>query len=153
MPNTYTQLLIQYVFAVKNRNALIKEPIRPEIEKYIGGIIKNNNHVLLTQYCMPDHTHILIGLNPVQSISDLAKEIKSASSGWINDNKLTSYKFNWQEGFGAFSYSRSQLDNVAKYILNQKEHHRKVSFKEEYLDFLKKFEIPYNELYLFDWLD
>ncbi|NJN24785.1 MAG: IS200/IS605 family transposase [Cyclobacteriaceae bacterium] len=153
MPNTYTQLLIQFVFAVKNRDALINEPIRPDVEKYISGIIKNNNHVLLAQYCMPNHCHILVGFNPIQSISDLAKDIKSNSSKWINENKFTPFKFNWQEGFGAFSYSKSQLDVVANYILNQKEHHKKKTFKEEYLDFLQKFNVDYNEKYLFEWLD
>lgn len=153
MPNTYTQLLIHLVFAVKNREALINENIRPDIEKYIAGIIKNNNHVLLTQYCMSDHCHILIGLNPNQSISDLVREIKSNSSKWINDNKHTPFKFNWQEGYGAFSYSKSQLDTVVNYILNQKEHHKKRTFKKEYLDFLEKFNIQYDDQYLFDWID
>ena len=153
MPNTYTQLLIQLVFAVKNRNALIDENIRPEIEKYIAGIIKNHHHVLLAQYCMPNHCHILIGLNPNQSISDLVKEIKSNSSRWMNENKHTPFKFNWQEGYGAFSYSKNQLDNVVNYILNQEEHHRKRTFREEYYDFLEKFNVNYDERYLFDWLD
>lgn len=153
MANTYTQILIQYVFAVKNRESLIKETIRPEIEKYIAGIIRNNNHVLLAQFCMPNHCHILVGLNPKQSISDLARDIKSNSSKWINENKLIPFKFQWQEGYGAFSYSKSQLDAVYNYILNQKEHHKKKSFKAEYLDFLKKFNIDYNNKYLFEWIE
>jgi REP element-mobilizing transposase RayT len=153
MANTYTQLIIQLVFAVKFREAMINENIRPQIERYIAGIIKSNNHVLLAQYCMPNHCHILIGLNPVQSISDLAKDIKSNSSKWINEQNLTPFKFNWQEGYGAFSYSKSQLDTVVNYILNQKEHHRKRTFKEEYLEFLKKFKVDYKTEYLFDWIE
>lgn len=153
MPNTYTQLLIHLVFAVRNRDVLIKENIRPDVEKYLAGIIKNNNHVLLAQYCMPNHCHILVGLNPQQSISDLANVLKANSSKWINENKKTPFKFNWQEGYGAFSYSRSQLNTVINYILNQKEHHKKKTFKEEYLEFLQKFTIEYNEQYLFEWIE
>ena len=153
MPNTYTQILIQFVFAVKNRDALIDASIRPDVEKYIAGIIKNNHHVLLSQYCMPNHCHILVGLNPVQSISDLAKEIKSYSSKWINETKHTPFKFNWQEGFGAFSYSKSHLDTIVNYILRQQEHHKKKTFKEEYYDFLEKFNVNYNKQYLFDWIE
>ena len=100
---------------------------------------------------MPDHIHFFIGMNPVCCLSDLVREVKKASNEMINENKLSKFKFNWQEGYGAFSYSHSQIDNVAKYVLNQKEHHKKISFKEEYIDFLKKFEIEYHEKYLFDW--
>ena len=102
---------------------------------------------------MPDHCHILIGLNPTQSISSLANDIKSNSSKWINENRIIPYKFNWQEGFGAFSYSKSHLDAVVNYILTQKEHHHKKTFKEEYLEFLEKFNIEYNEKYLFEWIE
>ena len=102
---------------------------------------------------MPDHTHILLGLNPSQSISDLARDIKSGSSKFINDNKWMPGKFNWQEGYGGFSYAKSQVDDVVKYILNQEEHHKKRTFKEEYLDFLTKFEVEYNERYLFEWIE
>tara|TARA_R110002096_G_scaffold86990_3_gene199798 strand:- start:25521 stop:25883 length:363 start_codon:yes stop_codon:yes gene_type:complete len=117
MPNTYTQILIQYVFAVKHREAVIKDDIRIPLEKYISGIISNNKHKLLAIYCMPDHCHILVGLNPSQSLSDLARDIKSNSTKWLNENKYTEYKFQWQEGYGAFSYARSQLDTVVNYIL------------------------------------
>lgn len=153
MPNTYTQLIIQFVFAVKNRDSMINENIRSMVEKYIAGIITNNNHVLLAQYCMPNHCHILLGLNPIQSISDLAKDIKSNSSKWINENKLIPFKFNWQEGYGAFSYSKSHLNTVINYILKQKEHHKKKTFKEEYIEFLEKFNVEYNEKYLFRWIE
>ncbi len=153
MPNTYTQILIQYVFAVKHREAVIKDDIRIPLEKYISGIISNNKHKLLAIYCMPDHCHILVGLNPSQSLSDLARDIKSNSTKWLNENKYTEYKFQWQEGYGAFSYARSQLDTVVNYILNQPEHHYKKTFKEEYLDFLLKFNIQYDSKYLFNWLE
>jgi len=101
---------------------------------------------------MPDHTHILIGLRPSISISDLVRDIKAGSSKFINDKKMVRGKFNWQEGFGVFSYSRSQVDNVIRYILKQEEHHKKKTFKEEYIDLLKKFEIEYEEKYLFEWI-
>ena len=153
MANAYTQLLIQLVFAVKNREAQIHETIRLDVEKYIAGIIKNKEHTLLAQYCMPNHCHIFVGMNPKQSISELVKDIKANSSKWINENKLTTNKFNWQEGYGAFSYSKSQMDIVIKYVLNQKEHHKKRSFGEEYIEFLKKFNIEYNEQYLFDLIE
>ena len=153
MANAYTQLLIQLVFAVKNRESQIHETIRLDVEKYIAGIIKNKEHTLLAQYCMPNHCHIFVGMNPKQSISELVKDIKANSSKWINENKLTTNKFNWQEGYGAFSYSKSQMDIVIKYVLNQKEHHKKRSFGEEYIEFLKKFNIEYNEQYLFDLIE
>ncbi len=153
MPNTYTQILIQFVFAVKHRDALINENLRVPLEKYISGIIAKNDHKLLAIYCMPDHCHILVGLNPTQSISDLARDVKSSSTKWVNENKYTKSKFNWQEGYGAFSYAKSQLDTVVNYILSQREHHRKKTFKQEYHDFLTKFNIQYDDQYLFDWLD
>ncbi len=153
MANTYTQLLIQLVFAVKNRDGMINQNVRPDIEKYIAGIITHKNHVILAQYCMPDHCHILIGLNPVQSISDLVKDIKSNSSKWINENKIIPFRFNWQEGYGAFSYSKSQLDVVVNYILNQKEHHKRKTFQQEYREFLQKFCVDYDEKYLFEWFE
>ena len=108
---------------------------------------------MLSIFNMPDHTHILVGLKPSIAISDLVRDIKSGSSTFISDKHWVKGKFNWQEGFGAFSYSRSQIDNVIKYILNQEEHHKKKSFKEEYMDFLKKFEIQYDEKYLFEWIE
>jgi REP element-mobilizing transposase RayT len=152
MPNTYTQLLTQLVFAVKCRQSLILEPVRERIEKYICSIASNKKHKPLAIYIMPDHLHFLIGLNPNQSISDLVKEIKHSSNTFINDNHLTKQKFSWQESYGAFSYSKSALDTVVKYILNQQEHHKKQTFKEEYIQFLQKFEIDYNEKYLFEFL-
>lgn len=153
MANTYTQLLIQIVFAVKGRQNLILEKDRIQIEKYICGIISNKNSKPIAIYCNPDHCHVLIGIDPSISISKLTGEFKANSSKWINEQRMIPGKFEWQDGFGAFSYSKSQLDAVVKYILNQKEHHRKVTFREEYLQLLEKFEIDYDEKYLFDFLD
>ncbi|MEW6685360.1 MAG: IS200/IS605 family transposase [Candidatus Edwardsbacteria bacterium] len=149
MPNTYFQIYIQIVFAVKGRQNLVPRQHREELHKYITGIVQNREQKMLSIFCMPDHTHLLVGLKPSIAISDLARDIKAGSSNFINDNKWIQGKFNWQEGFGAFSYSRSQIDDVIKYILNQEEHHRKRTFREEYIDFLKKFEIEYDEKYLF----
>jgi len=153
MPNTYTQVYVQIVFAVKGRQNLITEKIRDTVEKYICGIISNKKSKPIAIYCNPDHIHILIGLHPSVSISDMARDIKANSSKWINENNWIVGKFSWQEGFGAFTYSKSHIDNVVKYILNQKEHHRKTSFKEEYIKFLEKFEVDYDEKYLFVWND
>lgn len=138
MPNTYSQVYVQIVFAVNGRQNILPAKHREEIHKYITGITQNRNHKLLAIFCMPDHIHMLIGQNPSQSISDMVRDIKSGSSKFINDKKWIKGKFNWQEGYGAFSYSRSSLDNVIQYILNQEEHHKTTSFKEEYLAFLEK---------------
>jgi len=153
MPNTYTQLYIQIVFTVKGRQNLISEMHREELQKFITGIVSNRDQKMLAIYAMPDHIHILIGFKPNMSISDLVRDIKAGSSKFINDSKWIYGKFNWQEGFGAFSYSKSHLDNVVKYILNQKEHHNKKSFKEEYLQFLKEYEVDFDERYLFEWIE
>ena len=153
MPNTYSQIYIQIVFAVKGRQNLIPNQNREELQKFITGIVKKREQKLLSIYSMPDHTHLLIGLKPSISISDLVRDIKAGSSKFINDNHWLKGKFNWQEGFGAFSYSRSQIDNVIKYILNQREHHKKKTFKEEYIEFLKRFAIEYDEKYLFEWVE
>jgi REP element-mobilizing transposase RayT len=151
MPNTYTQLYIHYVFAVQGRPNVIQAKHREELHKFITGIVQKRGHKMIAIFCMPNHIHILIGLHPDMSVSDLARDIKAGSSGFINDRKWVQGKFNWQEGFGAFSYSRSQLNKVIKYILSQEEHHRKKTFKEEYLDLLDKFGIEYDSKYLFVW--
>ncbi len=153
MANTYTQIYIQVVFTVKGRQNLIPKQYREELHKYITGIITKRNQKLLAIFAMPDHLHLLVGLKPNISISDLVRDIKAGSSKFISDNNWIKGKFSWQEGFGAFSYSKSQVDDVIKYILNQEEHHKTKTFKEEYLDFLKKFEIEYNEKYLFEWIE
>jgi len=150
MANTYTQMYVQIVFAVKGRQNLIHEAYRIPLEKYICGIISNNKSKPLAIYCNPDHIHILIGFNPSVSISDLARDIKASSSKWINEQHWISTQFNWQSGYGAFTYSKSQIDPVIKYILNQKEHHKKASFLEEYRLILNKSGIEYDEKYLFN---
>ncbi|MBT4382325.1 MAG: IS200/IS605 family transposase [Candidatus Marinimicrobia bacterium] len=149
MPNTFTQIYVQIVFAVQGRQNLIHEKIREKLEKYMCGIVSNKKSKPIAIYCNPDHTHILIGLHPSISISDMARDIKANSSKWINDNRMIRGRFSWQEGFGAFTYSKSHIDNVAKYILNQPVHHKKTTFKEEYINFLEKFEIEYDEKYVF----
>ncbi|MEY4432829.1 MAG: hypothetical protein RLZZ44_959 [Bacteroidota bacterium] len=149
MSNTYTQIHIQFVFAVKFRNGLIHSSFKQELYQYISGIIKANNHKLLAINGMPDHLHILVGLRPSQSVSDLIQNIKSNSSKWINEKKFLKVKFEWQEGYGAFSYSKSHVQNVIRYIQNQEEKHKIKSFNEEYLDFLNAFEINYDERYVF----
>jgi putative transposase len=153
MANTYTQIYIHIVFAVQGRNNLIPKSIREELHKYITGIVQNRNHKMLAIFCMPDHTHILVGMKPDISISDLTRDIKAISSKFINDNRFVKGKFNWQVGFGAFSYSKSQIDSVVKYILNQEQHHKGKTFRAEYLGLLEKFGIEYDEKYLFNWID
>ena len=151
MANTYTQLYVQYVFSVKGRENLIKEHFRNELEKVICGIVANHNAKTYAIYCNPDHTHLFVGMIPTLAPSKLMEHVKSGSSKWLNDKKYIPGKFAWQNGFGEFTYSKSHIDNVVKYILNQPEHHKKHSFKEEYLLLLKKYDIDYNEKYLFDW--
>ena len=153
MANTFSQLYVQVVFAVKNIESLIHKNNREELQKYISGIIENRNAKLLAIYCMPNHTHILIGLKPSVLLSDLVRDIKAGSSKFINEKRWIKGKFNWQEGFGAFSYSHSQIGNVIRYINKQETHHQKKSFKEEYLDFLQKLEIDYDDKYLFEWIE
>ena len=148
MANTYTQIYLQFVFAVQNRFSLIQKEWKDELYKYITGIVQNNKHKLIAINGMPNHLHIFVGYKPHQLVPDLLQDIKGSSSGWINNKKLVKGKFHWQEGYGAFSYSRSQIDIVAKYIHNQEEHHRRKSFHEEYLEFLKQFNISFDEKYI-----
>jgi len=148
MANTYTQIYLQFVFAVQNRFSLIQKEWKDELYKYITGIVQNNKHKLIAINGMPNHLHIFVGYKPHQLVPDLLKGIKGSSSGWINNKKLVKGKFQWQEGYGAFSYSRSQIDIVAKYIHNQEEHHRRKSFREEYLGFLKQFNVSFDEKYI-----
>ncbi len=149
MANTFTQLHIQLIFAVQNRTSLIDKFWKDRLYAYMTGIIQNNGHKLLIINGMPDHVHILIGFRTTQALSELVQVVKRDSSKWINENKLVRGKFSWQEGFGAFSYSHSHLSNVMEYIKNQKEHHRKLTFLEEYKAFLEKFEIEFDEKYIF----
>lgn len=149
---TYTQIHIQLIFAVKFRDALIQTNWKEELYKYITGIVQNNTHKLLSINGMPDHIHILIGLRPIQSLSSLVNDIKSNSSKFINEKKFLPVRFEWQKGYGAFSYGKSQIVDVIHYIENQEKHHQKKSFKEEYIDFLNKFGVEYNEEYIFNEL-
>jgi REP element-mobilizing transposase RayT len=153
MANSYTQLYVQFVFAVKGRSNLIKETFRDEIEKVMSGIVTNHNSKTYAIYCNPDHVHILVSIHPTISVSKLVEQIKSGSSKWLNEKRYLPGKFHWQVGYGAFTYSKSQVDSVVKYILNQPEHHKKRTFREEYLDLLQKFEIEYNPKYLFEWIE
>ncbi len=149
MPNTYTQLHIQFVFAVKYRAALIHPNWKERLHQYITGIIQQNEHKLLQINSMPDHIHIFIGMRPNQSVSTLVQNIKSESTKWIKENGFCKSPFAWQEGYGAFSYSKSHVSNVIHYIQNQEQHHQKKTFLGEYLEFLKAFEIDYDERYIF----
>jgi len=153
MANTYTQLYIQFVFAVKGRENLIKESFREELEKVMCGIISNQKCKTYAIYCNPDHTHIFVGLHPTISPSKLMEQVKSGSSNWLNGKKYINGKFCWQDGFGAFTYSKSHIDRVVKYVLNQPKHHKKQSFKEEYLVFLEKFDVEFDHKYLFEWYE
>jgi putative transposase len=153
MPNTYTRLYIHIVFAVKFRHNLINEEHREELQKFISGVVDKRNTKLIAIYCMPDHTHILIELKPTMILSDTVRDIKASSSKLINDRKWIRGRFEWQTGFGAFSCGYSQVDSVVKYIRNQKEHHHRNTFKQEYLDLLQRSEINYKEEYLFKWID
>jgi REP element-mobilizing transposase RayT len=153
MASTYTQIYIHIVFAVKGRQSLIRKENKEELHKYITGIVRNKKQKMLAINSMPDHTHIFIGMKPNIALSDLVRDIKSNSSAFINEKKWVRGKFNWQEGFGAFSYGHSQIDTVIKYIHDQEKRHAKMTFKEEYLGLLKKFAVEYDEKYLFEWIE
>jgi REP element-mobilizing transposase RayT len=152
MPNTYSQLYIQVVFAVQGRKSFIKESFREELQKYIAGIISGQKQKLMAIYCMPDHTHIFLSMKPNLCISDLVRDIKSNSSSFLKEKEYVN-QFSWQEGFGAFSYSKSQAKNVIDYVLNQPERHKATNFKDEYIGLLEKFEIEFDEKYLFEFYD
>lgn len=153
MANTYTQLHIQYVFAVKGRENMISRQHKEQGHQYMNGLLVNRKHKLLRVHCMPDHCHLFVGLHPAQSISDLAEEVKTAATKFIKKQPWMPFDFAWQKGFGAFSYSRSHIDAVVRYIQNQEEHHQQRSFRAEYLDLLNKFEVDYDERYLFEYYD
>ena len=153
MANTYTQLHIQMVFAVKGRASLIHASWKEELYQYITGIVQNHDHKMLQINGMPDHIHIFIGYNPKESLSGLVETIKTDSNHFVKRKGFCPQKFSWQEGYGAFSYARSQVPAVVKYIANQEHHHRKKTFKDEYLMMLEKFEVEYKQEYLFDFFD
>lgn len=150
MANTYHQVFVHIVFSVKHRQNLIPKDKKEELHKYISGVIAGKNCKAIKINSMPDHVHILAGLNPQISISNLVKDIKISTNKFINDNKWTRQRFKWQDGFGVFSYSKSQIGRVSKYIQVQEEHHKTLSFREEYLDFLNKYGIEYDKKYVFD---
>jgi putative transposase len=149
MANTYTQLYVQFVFAVKGRLSLIGLSWEEELYKYITGIVQNNKHKLIAINGMPDHVHVFVGLHTTQSVADLMRVVKGESSEWINSRKFVQGRFEWQEGYGGFTYSRGQIDDVYKYIMNQKQHHQKISFIDEYIQLLEEFDIAYDKRYIF----
>ncbi|MDX2046365.1 MAG: IS200/IS605 family transposase [Chitinophagaceae bacterium] len=153
MPNTFSQIYLQFVFAVQHRQALIPREHKEELHKYITGLVQNRNAKMIAVHCMPDHTHIFVGPKPTVYIPDFIKEIKVESNEFINNKKWVKGNFKWQEGYGVFSYSHSHIDRVAKYVLNQEAHHKKKTFRQEYHEFLERFAIPYEEKYLFDFMD
>ncbi len=153
MANTFSQIYIQLVFAVKGRQSLVLEKNREALEKYICGIVSGLGPKVMALYCMPDHLHLFISLRPTTVLADFVRDVKANSSKWMNDNRKTPFSFSGQEGYGAFSYSKSQKSQVIQYVLNQAEHHRKKTFREEYIEFLEKYEIEYDEKYLFEWIE
>jgi putative transposase len=153
MANTYSQIYIQTVFAVDGRLSLIQPEFKEELYKYVTGIVRNNKQKLIAINGMSDHVHILIGLKPAMALADLVRDIKADSSDFINRKKWVRGRFSWQEGYGAFSYGHSQLDTIIRYIQNQEQHHRRRTFKDEYLTWLKKFEVPFEEKYIFQFIE
>jgi REP element-mobilizing transposase RayT len=153
MANTYSQIYIHIVFSVKGRQNLIQKNWKDELHKYICGIVNGKNQKVYAIGGVADHIHLLVSINPSMAISDLVRDVKANSSKWINEKRFLNTKFQWQEGFGAFSYAQSQLNNVIAYINNQEQHHQKKTFKDEYLELLQNFEIEYNEKYLFEWIE
>ena len=153
MPKTYYQIYIQIIFAVYKRQNMIHEKSREEIEKYMCGIIKGKNVKPLAIYCNPDHCHLFVAPPPSIKISDLVRDVKNNTSNFINAKNATRGIFRWQEGYGAFSYAKSQVEAVYNYVLNQHAHHQKQTFRVEFLEMLTRFEIDYDEKYLFEWYD
>jgi putative transposase len=153
MANTFSQIYLQYVFAVKGRENLLQQPWRKEVFKYISGIISAKGQKPIIVNGVADHVHVFVGLKPSMGISELVQSIKNNSSKFINDQNLVKGRFEWQEGYGVFSYAQSQVDQVYQYILNQEEHHKRRTFQEEYVDLLKKFQVAYEERFLFEWIE
>ncbi len=153
MPNTFSQIYLQFVFAVQYRRSLVPKANKEELQKYITGLVQNRKAKMLAVNCMPDHIHLFVGFKPIVLISDFVKEIKVESNEFINNKKWLKERFNWQEGYGVFSYSHSHIDRVVKYILNQETHHNNQTFKEEYHELLAKFQIPFEEKYSFEFIE
>jgi putative transposase len=151
MATTYTQCYFHLVFAVKNRDALIRKEWKGELEMYITGIVQNHRHKMLAIGAVSDHIHIFLGYNVNQLIPDLVEEIKTSSNSFIREKRLSKFKFEWQKGYGAFTHSHSQIDAVVKYVLSQEEHHKKMQFKEEYFEILKKNNVEFKEEYIFEF--
>lgn len=153
MAGTFTQIYLQAVFAVKGRANLLQKTWRDEVFKYMAGIIKNKGQKPIIVNGVADHAHLFFGLRPSMAVSDLIRDVKNNTSNFINEQGWVKGRFAWQEGYGAFSYGHSQIKKVYNYILHQEEHHRKKTFREEYLEFLEKFQIPHENRFLFEWLD
>jgi REP element-mobilizing transposase RayT len=153
MANTFSQIYLQFVFSVQNRQCLIAKEHKEELHKYITALVQNRKAKMLAIHCMPDHIHLFVGFKPNILISDFIKEIKVESNEFINSKNWVKGKFGWQEGYGVFSYSHSHIDAVIKYILNQEEHHQKKTFKQEYLKLLEKFDVSFDDQYLFDFFE
>jgi putative transposase len=153
MANTFSQIYIQTVFAVSNRMSLITPTFKEDLYKYIAGIVRNQGQKLISINGMPDHVHILIGLKPSMALADLVRDLKADSSTYINTNRWVRGKFTWQEGYGAFPYGHSQLDTIISYIQNQEKHHSRRSFKNEYMGLLRKFDIAFEDKYVFDFIE
>ena len=153
MANTYLQIYLQIVFAVEGRANLIPVAHQEELFRYMTGIVTNKRQKLLAAGGMPDHVHLFIGLNHGSAVSDLVRDIKANSSRFINEQRWLRGQFRWQEGYGGFSYSRSHIHLVIEYILNQKQHHVKRTFKDEYLKLLQEFQVEYDERYVFTWIE
>lgn len=153
MANTFSQIYLQFVFAVQGRRNLIRREFKEELHKYMTSLVQARKAKMLAINCMPDHTHLFVGFKPSVLISDFVKEIKVQSNEFIRSKKWVDNSFNWQEGYGVFSYGHSQIDNVCKYVMNQENHHKKKTFKEEYYEFLEKFNVPYEDRFLFEWVE
>jgi putative transposase len=153
MANTFSQIYIQTVFAVSNRQSLIKPEFKEELYKYVTGIVRNQGQKLIAINGVADHVHLLIGLRPAMALADLVRDIKADSTSFINTKKWIRGRFSWQEGYGAFSYGHSQLDTIIRYIQNQEQHHKRSSFKNEYLTLLRKFDIAFEEKYVFEFIE
>jgi len=153
MANTYSQIYLQVVFAVEGRQNLIQKRNKQELHKYITGIVTQRGQKLLAVHCMPDHTHVLIGLKPSVALSDVVRDVKNASTNFVNRNRWVAGRFSWQEGFGAFSYGHSQLTGIINYIKDQEQHHASRTFRQEYIQFLKKYEIDHDEKFIFKSVD
>ena len=153
MANTFSQIYLQFVFAVSGRRSLIPREHKEELHKYMTKLVQNRKAKMLSIHCMPDHTHMFVGFKPIILISDFVKEIKVESNEFVNNKKWNRGRFNWQEGYGVFSYSHSHIDRVVKYILNQESHHRRKTFRQEYHELLKKFQILFEEKFLFEFIE